>query len=205
MRGTKSLYKVGVALCVLFLVLGFFLTAKTRYSSAKCQVEISSLVLPPNFEAELFAHVKEPRQMAVSPSQDVFVGSRFAGHVYCISSRGGARKTLLVARGLNQPSGVALDADDTLYVAEIDSVLVYRQIGKLVEEALRRNDTEYIVSAATPEVWAEFPQDKHHGWKYIKFAPDGRLYVPVGSPCNTCLRDDERYSTIMRLYPFLAF
>ena len=28
------------------------------------------------------------------------------------------------------------------------------------------------------------PRDTHHGWKFIAFGPDGRLYVPVGAPCN---------------------
>lgn len=32
-----------------------------------------------------------------------------------------------------------------------------------------------------------FPSDGSHGWKYIAFSPaDGKLYVPVGAPCNIC-------------------
>jgi glucose/arabinose dehydrogenase len=30
------------------------------------------------------------------------------------------------------------------------------------------------------------PRDTHHGWKFIAFGPDGKLYVPVGAPCNIC-------------------
>ena len=46
-----------------------------------------------------------------------------------------------------------------------------------------------------------FPSDHAHGWKYIKFGPDGKLYVPVGMPCNVCNKEgeDERYGTIMRM------
>src|SRR5690606_37594504 len=45
-----------------------------------------------------------------------------------------------------------------------------------------------------------FPSDTHHGWKFIAFGPDDKLYVPVGAPCNICLRDDdERYASIMRM------
>ena len=44
-----------------------------------------------------------------------------------------------------------------------------------------------------------FPRDKHHGWKFIRFGPDGLLYVPVGAPCNICDSRDERYATIMRM------
>lgn len=47
----------------------------------------------------------------------------------------------------------------------------------------------------------QFPTDRHHGWKFIGFGPDGLLYVPVGAPCNICARDPDRYAVIMRLRP----
>jgi glucose/arabinose dehydrogenase len=42
-----------------------------------------------------------------------------------------------------------------------------------------------------------------HGWKFIAFGPDGKLYVPVGGPCNVCDRTDEdpRYASITRMNP----
>jgi glucose/arabinose dehydrogenase len=46
-----------------------------------------------------------------------------------------------------------------------------------------------------------FPTEEHHGWKYIAFGPDGRLYVPVGAPCNICEREDQRSASIMRMAP----
>ena len=46
-----------------------------------------------------------------------------------------------------------------------------------------------------------FPKDKSHGWKYIAFGPDDRLYVPVGAPCNICEEMDQRYASIMRMAP----
>lgn len=48
---------------------------------------------------------------------------------------------------------------------------------------------------------ADFPSDRDHGWKFIRFGPDGRLYVPVGAPCNICEPKDSRYATIMRMRP----
>ncbi|HZY10946.1 MAG TPA: PQQ-dependent sugar dehydrogenase, partial [Bacteroidota bacterium] len=44
-----------------------------------------------------------------------------------------------------------------------------------------------------------FPSETHHGWKFIRLGPDEKLYVPVGAPCNVCEREDQRYSTIMRM------
>src|SRR6185503_6870102 len=44
----------------------------------------------------------------------------------------------------------------------------------------------------------KFPEEKHHGWKFIAFGPDGMLYVPVGAPCNVCAVD-ERHGGIVRM------
>ena len=41
----------------------------------------------------------------------------------------------------------------------------------------------------------------HHGWKYIAFGPDGKLYVPVGAPCNICESKNEIYASITRMNP----
>jgi glucose/arabinose dehydrogenase len=46
----------------------------------------------------------------------------------------------------------------------------------------------------------KFPTDRHHGWKFIAFGPDGMLYVPVGAPCNIC-RPDARHGVINRMKP----
>ena len=49
----------------------------------------------------------------------------------------------------------------------------------------------------------DFPEDWTHGWKYIAFGPDGKLYVPVGAPCNLCDRseDEPKYASITRMNP----
>jgi glucose/arabinose dehydrogenase len=44
-----------------------------------------------------------------------------------------------------------------------------------------------------------FPKDTWHGWKFIRVGPDGKLYVPVGAPCNVCLPDSVWYSRIFKL------
>jgi glucose/arabinose dehydrogenase len=44
-----------------------------------------------------------------------------------------------------------------------------------------------------------FPKETSHGWKFIAFGPDGKLYVPVGAPCNICEPDPDRYALIARM------
>ncbi len=46
-----------------------------------------------------------------------------------------------------------------------------------------------------------FPTDRHHGWKFVAFGPDGMLYVPVGAPCNVCEPPGPRHETITRMRP----
>ncbi|MDZ7646695.1 MAG: hypothetical protein U5K54_05650 [Cytophagales bacterium] len=45
----------------------------------------------------------------------------------------------------------------------------------------------------------EFPTEAHHGWKYIAFGPDGKLYIPVGAPCNICESEDPIFAAIHRM------
>jgi hypothetical protein len=44
-----------------------------------------------------------------------------------------------------------------------------------------------------------FPKQKIHGLRSIRFGPDGMAYVPVGSTCNVCKGDPERYAVLLRL------
>jgi glucose/arabinose dehydrogenase len=48
-------------------------------------------------------------------------------------------------------------------------------------------------------VYDDFPADKHHGWKYLRFGPDGKLYTAVGAPCNICKPEKPVYASLVRL------
>ena len=77
--------------------------------------------------------------------------------------------------------------DGALYVAEPNKISRYDDIAQSLPqlpEAVVINDS--------------FPEDRHHGWKYIGFGPDDKLYVPVGAPCNICESDDN-YANIQRI------
>ncbi len=87
------------------------------------------------------------------------------------------------------PSGLAW-RDGALYVAEIGRIIRFRDVAR----DLRRPPAPEVVTDA-------FPKDKHHGWKFIAFGPDGRLYVPVGAPCNVCPPPGPLHATITRLGP----
>ena len=59
---------------------------------------------------------------------------------------------------------------------------------------LRYDDIEaHLNSPPKPVVVSDaFPSDEWHGWKFIRFGPDGKLYVPVGAPCYVGFTDNGR-------------
>jgi len=151
--------------------------------------ELDALTVPPGFRIEVYAAaVPNARQMALGPPGIVFVGSRAEGKVYAVvDGDGGRRAVYVLARGLDMPSGVAF-RDGALYVAAVNRILRYRDVAR----DLTHPPKPEIVSDA-------YPSDAHHGWKFIAFGPDGRLYVPVGAPCNICVPPGPLHATITRL------
>jgi glucose/arabinose dehydrogenase len=154
-------------------------------AQAAAALPLASLSLPPGFEIELFASVPNARQMALGKTT-LFVGSMREGKVYAIPLQG-ARKPRVIADQLEMPVGVAF-RDGDLYVSAVSRILRLRDI----EARLSRPPRPEVVSSA-------FPDETHHGWKFIAFGPDGKLYVPVGAPCNICAPDPDRYAVITRL------
>lgn len=152
---------------------------------------LSDIKLPAGFSIDVYATgVENARQMALGDKGTLFVGSRNARKVHAVVDTNGDHKAdqvYTIATGLNMPSGLAFK-NGSLYVAEVSRVIRYDGI-----EARLANPPEPVVVNAT------LPTDRHHGWKFIAFGPDGMLYVPVGAPCNICERDDPRYASILRM------
>jgi glucose/arabinose dehydrogenase len=157
------------------------------------KLPLDKVKLPKGFKISVFAQVDEARSMCLSPSGVLYVGNRRGNKVYAVTDRNRdfrADQVQVVASGLDMPNGVAF-RDGSLYVAEVSRILRFDRI-----EQNLNNPPKPVV------VFDKFPTDKHHGWKFIAFGPDGKLYVPVGAPCNICERpDNPAYSSITRLNP----
>ncbi len=175
----------------LLLVLTATLACVAANSSQ--ELPLDQITLPLGFRIGIYAtNVPDARSMALSPKGTLFVGTREAGNVYAIVDRNRDDKdveVITLARGLNMPNGVAF-RDGALYVAEVNRILRYDDI----EAHLTDPPKPVVLSDA-------FPRDRSHGWKFIRFGPDGLLYVPVGAPCNVCEPEDERYASITRMKP----
>jgi len=154
---------------------------------------LEKLILPEGYNIALYAeNVKNARSMTLSPSGTLFVGTRQEGNVYALQDTDGDNKidkqyTLL--KDGSMPNGVALK-DGDLYIAEHSRIIKFTDIESKLD------------NPGNPEVvYDKFPTETHHGWKYIAFGPDDKLYVPVGAPCNICESEDEIFGTITRLNP----
>ena len=154
---------------------------------------LDQIVLPEGFDIHYFASdVPGARSLARGSQGTIFVGSRDEGNVYAVIDENGdyrAEQVITVASGRNQPNGVAM-RNGSLYVAEISRVW-------------RLDDIENRLDNPPDPVMIrdDFPTDKWHGWKFIAFGPDDKLYVPVGAPCNVCTRENPIYASITRMDP----
>ncbi len=174
------------------LVVGIMLTSPSCRHAATAEAPTADLHLPPGFSIAVWAEVPGARSMALGGDGTVYVGSQGAGKVYAVRDEDGdmiAERVITIASDIDSPNGVAMH-DGDLYVAEISRVTRYPEIGAHLD-----------APPAPVVVRDDFPTARHHGWKYIAFGPDGKLYVPVGAPCNICLSDDPIFASITRMNP----
>lgn len=158
------------------------------FVTSNCWASLNSIKLPPGFQIEIYAApVPGARQMALGSDGVVYVGGHH--HVYALlpNRQKNKAQVKILVKNLNSPCGVAYHAGD-LYIGEINRISVVKQI----------NPHQPIkLEAYTPSL----PNHKHHGRKYIKFGPDGYLYLQVGMPCNVCLMDNPIFGSLLKYIP----
>lgn len=145
------------------------------YSQADSRLDL--IDLPDGFRINVYADgVENARQMVLGDEGTLFVGSRKPGKVHALTDSDGdqrADRVQLVLSGLDMPSGLEF-RDGALYVGERTRILRYDDI-----EARLENPPD-------PVVLIDDLPGGHHKWKYLRFGPEGMLYIPIGAPCNIC-------------------
>ena len=143
------------------------------------EIPVDKIKVPAGFKVSLWAHsINNARMMTWGSKGTLFVSSRTAGNVYAVLDRGNTREVKVLAKGLNLPNGVAF-RDGTLYIAEVSRIT--KMVG--IEDKLDN-------PPAMEVVYDTLPKDLPHGWKYLAFGPDGKLYFNIGAPCNICMPPD---------------
>ena len=179
----------GLALRIAARTAAASLAFAAALAAAQGDLPIGKIRLPPGFSIEVAARVPNARAMTWGAEGTLFVGS-VNGLVHAVSFPPGRPPVVrVVARGLREPAGVAF-RDGALYVSAVSRILRYDGIEKRLDDP----PSPVVVSD-------RFPTDGHHGRKFIAFGPDGKLYVPVGAPCNICAPDPERYANLGRMNP----
>ena len=146
---------------------------------------LDDITLPPGFLIDEYADVPNARSLALGERGTVFVSNRKGRSVYAVIPENGGTRTVRLTRGMNSPNGIAIH-DGDLYVAEIDKVTRFRNI------------EDHLDDVPTGEVLdIDLPSDRHHGWRYIGFGPDSKLYISIGAPCNVC--DEPGFGVIDRM------
>lgn len=168
---------------------------KNKALEEKDDPQLSKLKVPEGFKVSFFAKdVDNARSLAIGDNGTVFVGNRKGKSVYALvdaDKDGIAEKKYTIVKDLSTPNGVAFH-NGSLYIAQISKIWRIDNI-----EANLENPGKPVL------VNDSLPTEEHHGWKYIAFGPDGKLYVPVGAPCNICNDNekDKRFASIMRMNP----
>src|SRR5574337_796056 len=155
-------------------------------------IHLDRLALPPGFEIAVYAdQVPDARELARGAKGTVFVGSMGAGKVYALTDtrhQGRADRVRVIASGLEMPVGVAF-RDGDLYISAVSRIWRLRDIENHLDDP-----------PPLALVTDKLPRDRHHGWRFIAFGPDGKLYVPIGAPCNVCDRGRD-YAKLTRMNP----
>jgi glucose/arabinose dehydrogenase len=171
-----------------------------------------SLNLPAEFEIIPAAEgLKRVRFFAKAPDGRIFVTDMYnltdnrRGAIYILdgwdAETGKFARVMPYMSGLRNPNSVQFYRDengqDWLYLVETD---------KLTRRRFTSGETNPTDSR--PQTLATFPDYgldyKYGGWhltRTIAFGPNGKLYIAVGSSCNSCVEKEKSRASVIEMNP----
>lgn len=153
-------------------------------SAPSRQARTAGLQLPAGFSFEGYSpDAADAPSLATGPKGVVFVSTRDDDKVYALIDANGDHRVdgvEVVASGLDLPSSISY-RDGALFIAEVGRTLRIDGIDARIASWPAPN-------VATDQV----PDHEHQGWRYIRFGPDGWLYIPTGDLRKGCFRDEGR-------------
>ncbi|OGZ61392.1 MAG: hypothetical protein A3H51_01295 [Candidatus Spechtbacteria bacterium RIFCSPLOWO2_02_FULL_38_8] len=182
---------VGLVATAIFLYKNFInkelesVLTKTDLQKFQKEFNIGELVLslPEEFSIKLFAKDLPGARVIVQDEVGNFwVSQTSEGSVSLLEVKDGKVVNISqVFRNLNKPHGLAIDPQDgmVLYIAESDKI-----------------SRVHLYSESGLEKLIDLPFGGGHFTRTLAFGPDDRLYVSIGSSCDTCIEQDERRAAI---------
>ena len=202
-------------LIVLAIIFPFSLFAQTKLMPQRVTLKNGksfNLNLPADFEIIPAAEgLKRIRFFARAPDGRIFVTDM---HNLTDNKRGAIRildgwdwetgkfaKVTPYLTNLHNPNSVQFhrdaDGQDWIYIAET---------GKLTRRKFISGEER--PTDANPQTIAKFPDYglsyKYGGWhltRTLAFSPAGKLYVSVGSSCNSCVEKEDVRATVLEMNP----
>jgi glucose/arabinose dehydrogenase len=154
----------------------------------------SRFQIAPGFEVQLFAEGKDnARFMGFSPGGDLIVSQPRVGQlVHVLRDRDGDGRSdgqKLLIGDLDRPHGFDF-REGQLYIGEG---------GAIARVGFTENGPDTIMVTDEPVRIVEgIPSGENHWSRTLRFGPDDRIYLSVGSSCNVCEEKDPRRAAILR-------
>jgi glucose/arabinose dehydrogenase len=145
----------------------------------RCDPDNGGLTLPPGFCALVVAdRVGEPRHLAIAPNGDIFVALLDGGVLALRDTTGTGKADVVEHFGTGSGTGIAI-GPGALYFSTTTTVYRY---------ALH---PDRLVPVGEPTVVVADLPTGGHAARNLVLAPDGALYVNVGSATNSCQEHDR--------------
>lgn len=203
----KILLATGI-LIILFLIIGFGSYAKNFFGAIPLLKPVPEtntnlttnnpdngidetglgLKIPSSFKLSIFAqNLPDARVMQEDSFGNLWVSQPDEGVVSLLEidkETGKVKNQGPVFKNLKKPHGLAINPQSPfgLYIAEEHRIIRVPTYSEYDETKI-----------------ADLPSGEGHSSRTIKFGPDNRLYVSIGSSCNVCHEEDNRRSKIFSM------
>jgi glucose/arabinose dehydrogenase len=161
----------------------------------------SGLTVPRGFQVNIFAGgLDNPRRITFAPGAtpqkyDVFVAESRPNRIRVLrefNGDGKADQRFVFAEGLSQPYRIAFHPSGWVYVANTDAVVRFPYRAGATSASGKSQFISKLTEGGYNQHWT----------RNLLFSRDAKkLYVTVGSACNTCEEDDPQRAAISVMNP----
>ena len=154
----------------------------------------TTLKLPQGFTIEVFAsNLPGIRTLLPTPTGALIATLPKQGQVILLkktpANPKASQPAITLLSGLNLPSGLAF-YKNWLYIAESHA------IGRIHYDPIKQQ-----ISGDYTIIINNLPDGGNHWTRTIKFSPNGKLFIAVGSSCNVCEEDHHFRASLLTYHP----
>lgn len=204
-QGSQSIVAGMLLAAVAIIIVGVALSSRTGWEinfplqllsggkAVKADTVSTRLKVADGYSIELFAdNLNGPRLLRFSPSGHLIVSQPGAGEILIFrrQAKGSLSETpTVLMSNLSRPHGIDF-YQQWLYVAEMHRVI-----------RIPFDDASGRVSDKVEVLVNDLPAGGNHRSRTLRFGPDGKMYVSIGSSCNVCIESNPYRASIWRFNP----